>query len=119
MAGEKRKGILYILLAALFFSLMTAFVRLSGDLPTMQKTLFRNLVAAAASWIMLLSGKEKIMLETYVQITYFDRILSRANVRLMVMSRPPISQEPGVSPTRSGVAAKLVQATTRGPPVIT
>ena len=33
-----------------------------------------------------LSGKEKIMLETYVQITYFDRILSRANVRLMVMS---------------------------------
>ncbi len=33
-----------------------------------------------------LSGKEKIMLETYIQMTYFDRILSRANVRLMVMS---------------------------------
>lgn len=60
MAGEKRKGILYILLAALFFSLMTAFVRLSGDLPTMQKTLFRNLVAAVVSWIMLLAGGEKI-----------------------------------------------------------
>ena len=60
MAGEKRKGILYILLAALFFSLMTAFVRLSGDLPTMQKTLFRNLVAAVVSWAMLLSGGEKI-----------------------------------------------------------
>lgn len=60
MSGEKRKGILFILLAALCFSLMTAFVRLSGDLPTMQKTLFRNLVAAAVSWVMLLSGGEKI-----------------------------------------------------------
>lgn len=33
-----------------------------------------------------ISGKEKIMLETYVQMTYFDRILERANVRFMVMS---------------------------------
>lgn len=60
MSGEKRRGILYILLAAFFFSLMTAFVRLAGDLPTMQKTLFRNLVAALLAWIMLLSGGEKI-----------------------------------------------------------
>lgn len=34
-----------------------------------------------------LVGREKIMLETYVQMTYFDRILARANTRLMVMSR--------------------------------
>ena len=34
-----------------------------------------------------LVGREKIMLETYVQMTYFDRILERANTRLMVMSR--------------------------------
>ena len=33
-----------------------------------------------------ISGKEKIMLETYIQMTYFDRIIARANVRLMVMS---------------------------------
>lgn len=33
-----------------------------------------------------LPGKAKIMLETYVQMAYFDRILHRANVRLMVMS---------------------------------
>ena len=31
-------------------------------------------------------GKEKIMLETYIQTTYFDRIIARANVRLMKMS---------------------------------
>ena len=31
-------------------------------------------------------GKEKIMLETYIQTTYFDRIIARANVRLMKMT---------------------------------
>ncbi|MBQ6702715.1 MAG: SMC family ATPase [Clostridia bacterium] len=31
-------------------------------------------------------GKEKIMLETYIQMTYFDRIIERANTRLIVMS---------------------------------
>ena len=33
-----------------------------------------------------LSGKDKIMLETYVQMQYFDRIIRRANTRFMVMS---------------------------------
>lgn len=46
------------------------------------------------SWVKALSntangslpGKEKVMLETYVQMNYFDRILRRANQRLMVMT---------------------------------
>lgn len=33
-----------------------------------------------------LSGKDKIMLETYVQMQYFDRIIRRANTRFMMMS---------------------------------
>lgn len=33
-----------------------------------------------------ISGKEKIMLETYIQMTYFDRIIQRANLRFMIMS---------------------------------
>ena len=32
------------------------------------------------------SGKDKVMLETYIQTTYFDRILERANLRLRKMS---------------------------------
>ena len=32
------------------------------------------------------SGKDKVMLETYVQTTYFERILERANLRLRKMS---------------------------------
>ena len=34
----------------------------------------------------LIPGKEKIKLETYIQMTYFDRIIARANLRFMVMS---------------------------------
>ena len=32
------------------------------------------------------SGKERIMLETYVQMSFFDRIIDRANTRLLVMT---------------------------------
>ena len=37
---KKQKGILFIILAAMFFALMNCFVRLSGDLPTATKELF-------------------------------------------------------------------------------
>lgn len=33
-----------------------------------------------------ISGKEKIKLETYIQASYFDRIIARANIRLLQMS---------------------------------
>lgn len=33
-----------------------------------------------------ITGKEKIMLETYIQMHYFDRIIARANSRLMIMT---------------------------------
>ena len=45
MGTNIHKAILHLLLAAFFFSLMTFFVRISGDLPTMQKAFFRNFFA--------------------------------------------------------------------------
>ena len=51
---DKTKGIIFILLAAFFFSTMSVFVRLSGDVPTMQKAFFRNIVAAVVAVIILL-----------------------------------------------------------------
>lgn len=33
-----------------------------------------------------LAGKDKIMLETYIQMAYFDRILQRANLRFLTMT---------------------------------
>ena len=58
-AANRTKGILFILSAAFFFSLMTVFVRLSGDVPTMQKAFFRNIVAAfLAAFILMRSGEK-------------------------------------------------------------
>ena len=51
--SNKKQGIIYIILAGFFFSLMTFFVRISGDLSTMEKAFFRNAVAAVVSVIML------------------------------------------------------------------
>ncbi len=44
--SRKNKAVLLIILSALFFTGMNAFVRLSGDLPPIQKSFFRNFVAA-------------------------------------------------------------------------
>lgn len=60
--SNRRKGILFILMAAFFFSLMSVFVRLSGDVPTMQKAFFRNIVAAFVAVVILLRSKTKVSL---------------------------------------------------------
>ena len=41
---NKIKGILWLIAASIGFSLMGAFVKLSGDLPVIQKSLFRNII---------------------------------------------------------------------------
>ena len=69
------KGIFCILSAAFFFSLMTVFVRLAGDLPTMQKALFRNGVALIVSVVILLRSKEKF---TATKSTVRDLLLRAA-----------------------------------------
>lgn len=66
-------------------SSLSHIVEKSGDLDSLEKRF---------TWVNALSntangnikGKEKIMLETYIQMTFFDRIIARANTRFMVMS---------------------------------
>ena len=50
---DRKKGILFILGAAFFFALMNLFVKLGGDVPTMQKAFFRNAVATLAAVIVV------------------------------------------------------------------
>lgn len=50
---SRKKGIICIIAAAFFFALMNLFIRLSGDVPTMEKSFFRNAVAAVISFIMI------------------------------------------------------------------
>ena len=50
----KTKAILYIIFSAFSFAWMNAFVRLAGDLPSVEKAFFRNLVAAFVAFLLLL-----------------------------------------------------------------
>lgn len=56
-----------------------------------------------------ISGKSKITLETYVQMAYLDRILNRANTRLMVMSsgQYELIRKEDVRDSRSQVGLEL------------
>ena len=56
--NNKQKGTLYIILSAFFFAMMNVFVRLSGDLPSVEKSFFRNLIAMIVAAIILIKNKE-------------------------------------------------------------
>lgn len=58
MKSNKVQGIIFIIFAGFFFSLMTLFVRLAGDLPTMEKVFFRNLIAGIAATIIVARSEE-------------------------------------------------------------
>ena len=49
-----------ILCAAFFFASMNVCVKLAGNLPSIQKSFFRNLIAALFALIILLKNKEEI-----------------------------------------------------------
>ncbi len=51
---SKYKGIILMITSAFSFALMMTFVRLAGDLPTLQKAFFRNAVAALFALAVLL-----------------------------------------------------------------
>ena len=42
--SNKLKGITFIIISAFGFAVMSIFIRLSGDLPTIQKVFFRNIM---------------------------------------------------------------------------
>lgn len=75
MKKEYWQGIIYIIGAGFFFSLMTLFVRLSGDLPTMEKAFFRNAVAVVVSVVMLSRSKEKFHIQKTSWFPIFMRCL--------------------------------------------
>ena len=54
--NNKTKGVIFIVLSALSFTGMNTFVRLAGDLPTMQKVFFRNFVAIIFAFIAMVKA---------------------------------------------------------------
>ena len=51
---KEYEGIFFIIISAFCFAMMSMFVHLAGDLPSIQKSFFRNLVSAAAACLLLL-----------------------------------------------------------------
>ncbi|MGI5958513.1 MAG: DMT family transporter [Massiliimalia sp.] len=60
---SKYRGILYILLAALCFSFMNLFVRMSGEIPSIQKSFFRNFVAVIFAAVILFKNRPQVSLD--------------------------------------------------------
>ena len=58
---NKNKAILLMLTAALGFALMSTFVKLSGDLPSVQKSFFRNFVSLIVAFSILLKSGESFI----------------------------------------------------------
>lgn len=56
--SNRIKGILLIILSAFGFAMMSAFVKLSGDLPSIQKAFFRNIVSFIISLGMIIYHNE-------------------------------------------------------------
>ena len=61
--NPRNMGILFIILSAVCFTFMNAFVRLAGDLPSVQKSFFRNLVAFFVALIMILRSGDGFHVE--------------------------------------------------------
>ena len=59
--SDKTKGMLCIIASAFCFALMNLFVRLAGDLPSVEKSFFRNAVAAIIAAVTLIKNHESFM----------------------------------------------------------
>lgn len=65
------RGMIMIILSAFFFACMNVSVRLAGDLPSVQKSFFRNLVAAFFAAIILIKIIQHLRWKNTVGFTVF------------------------------------------------
>ena len=56
--SDRIKGIIFIISSAFGFAVMSAFVKLAGDIPSFQKTFFRNLVSCLIALIFIIKNRE-------------------------------------------------------------
>ncbi len=58
ISSNRTKGVLFIIISAFGFAMMSAFVKLSGDLPSFQKTFFRNITSCIIAFVLVVINKE-------------------------------------------------------------
>ena len=59
--SNRIKGILCIIASACGFAVMSAFIKMAGELPSFQKTFFRNLVAALLALYLIIKHKGSLV----------------------------------------------------------
>ena len=67
------KGILLMLISSIGFAGMTLFVKLSGDLPAIQKTFFRNFVSLIIAFVLVIYYKESLFGKRENQLVLLGR----------------------------------------------
>lgn len=72
--SQRTKGILYMLFSSFSFALMQVCVRMAGDLPSMQKSFFRNLFSLAVALFLIRRDKTPLR----VPKGQWDSLFSRA-----------------------------------------
>lgn len=73
--NNKNKGILFIILSAFFFALMSIFVRMAGDLPSVEKSFFRNFVAMLFAAGMLWKKRIPLVIGKKNHLTMLGRVV--------------------------------------------
>lgn len=73
--SNKQKAVFYIICSAFFFALMNMFVKMSGDLPSIQKSFFRNFVAFFFALFVLLRSKEGFSFQKKNLPVFFGRAI--------------------------------------------
>lgn len=61
MNNNKNKAILLMIISALGFALMSTFVKLSGDLPAIEKSFFRNIISFLVALCLILKNKSSFI----------------------------------------------------------
>ena len=67
------KGILLMLISSIGFAVMTLFVKLAGELPSIQKTFFRNFVSAIIAFALVIYNKERLFGKRENQLVLLGR----------------------------------------------
>ena len=89
--NNTKKGMFCILCAAFFFASMNVCVKLAGNLPSIQKSFFRNLIPALFALIILLKNKEEISIEEHMEI-YEKQGISRKDAMKQVAKDRGVSK---------------------------
>lgn len=59
--SNKTKGIIFIIFSAFGFAMMSAFIKLSGDLPSFEKTFFRNIISLMVAFALVLRHEKSFL----------------------------------------------------------